>query len=194
MALPRTLTVADLYAMPESERGERYELIDGEFFVTPAPTWGHQTVSSNVVRVLDAHVHASRLGWVRDNLGLRVDERTYVIPDAVFVSRERRAIIGPMELDGAPDLIVEIHSPSTRRRDLLTKRALFARIGVREYWLIDPEALAVTVLVLEDGGFVDLAPAEQGLVTSRVLPELRLRLVDLFEDIDLVPVAPPSEE
>jgi Uma2 family endonuclease len=127
---------------------------------------------------------------VRDNLGVRVDEQTYVIPDAVFVSRERRAIIGAMELAGAPDLIVEILSPSTRRRDLMTKRALFARIGVREYWLIDPDRLSVTVLVLEEGRFVDLSPTGPGLVTSRVLPDLRLRLVDLFEDVDLVPADP----
>jgi Uma2 family endonuclease len=194
MALPRAFTVADLYALPDSERGERYELIDGELFVTPAPTWRHQTVSSNLKRVLDGHVHSLRRGWVRDNLGVRVDERTYVIPDAVFVSRERCAIIGAMELEGAPDLIVEIFSPSTRRRDLLAKRALFARMGVREYWLIDPDALLVTVLVLEEGRFVDLSPAEPGLVTSRVLPELRLSLADLFEDIDLVPATPPTQE
>jgi Uma2 family endonuclease len=194
MALPRALTVEDLYAMPEGERGERYELIDGALFVTPAPTWGHQTVSSNLVRVLDAHVHASRLGWVRDNFGVRVDDRTYVIPDAVFVSRERRHIIGATELEGAPDLIVEILSPSTRRRDLLTKRALFARMGVREYWLIDPDALAVTVLVLKGSSFVDLPPAESGLLTSRVLPELRVRLSDLFEDVDLVPGATQTQE
>ena len=194
MALPRSFTVDDLYAMPESERGERYELIDGELFVTPAPTWRHQTVSSNLKRVIDAHVYAQRLGWVRDNLGVRVSERTYVIPDAVFVSRERRAIIGAMELDGAPDLIVEILSPNTRRRDLLTKRALFARMGVREYWLIDPDALAVTVLVLEGSSFVELLPAESGLLTSRVLPELSVRLADLFEDIDIGPDTSSSQE
>lgn len=194
MALPRSFTVADLFAMPESERGERYELIDGDLFVTPAPTWRHQSVSSNLVRVLDAHVHAARLGWVRDNLGVRLNDRTYVIPDAVFVSRERRAIIGARDLKGAPDLIVEILSPSTRRRDLLTKRALFARIETREYWVIDPEALTVTVLVLEKGSFVELAPTDPEFVSSRVLPELRLRLVNLFEDIDLAPADPQSEE
>lgn len=194
MALPRSFTVADLYAMPESERGERYELIDGVLLVTPAPTWRHQTVSSNLIRALDAHVRASRLGWVRDNLGIRVDDQTFVIPDAVFVSRERRAIIGPMELAGASDLLVEILSPSTRRRDLLTKRALFARIGVREYWLIDPDALAVTVLALEEGRFVDSPQTGQGLITSCVLPAFSLRLADLFEDVDLVPAEPQSQE
>jgi Uma2 family endonuclease len=168
-------------------RGERYELVDGELLVTPAPTWRHQTVCSNLVRELDAHVRSSGLDWVRDNLGIRVDDQTYVIPDVVFVSGERRAIIRTAEVQGAPDLIVKIHSPSTRRRDLLTKRARFARVGVRDYWLVDSDTLSVTVLVLEGGRFVDVLPRDASLVPSRVLPDLQLRVADLFEDMDLTP-------
>ena len=126
MALPRHLTVADLYAMPESERGERYELIDGELWVNPAPRSRHQSVSHNLVVHLGNHVRANRLGRVRDNSGIQLGERTYVIPDVVFVARDRLSIFGEDNIEAAPDLVCEILSPSTRRQDLITRRALYA--------------------------------------------------------------------
>lgn len=112
MARPRTLTVADRYAMPESEQGERYELIDGELFVTPSPVSRHQAVSSNLLYHLSVHVRALRLGFVRDNSGVHVSERTYAIPDLVFIFRERQDIIGEANFEAAPDLVVEILSPA----------------------------------------------------------------------------------
>lgn len=187
MALPRALTVADLYAMPESERGERYELIEGVLFVTPAPTWGHQTVSGNLHFHLAVYIRSRRLGWIVGTTGVHVDDRTYVIPDLVFISRERQAIIGEANIEAAPDLVVEILSPSTRRNDLLTKRSLYARIGVREYWIIEPGTQTVTVLRLESGNYSEVPLTETGAVRSRVLPELRLTLDDVFEDVNLAP-------
>lgn len=185
MALPRTLTVTDLNAMPEGDRGERHELIDGVLLVNPAPTWRHQTVSSNLIRALDNHVRRARLGWVRDNTGVHIGERTYVIPDLVYISRERQNIIRAANIEAAPDLVCEILSPSSRRSDLLTKRSLYARIGVREYWIIDPEAESLTVLALESDSYVEIVPEKAGEVVSRVLPPLRISLSDVFEDIDL---------
>lgn len=76
MALPRTLTVADLYAMPESERGERYELFDGDLVVTPALRPRHQLVNSNLLFHLSSHVRSRRLGWVVDNVGVHVGSLT----------------------------------------------------------------------------------------------------------------------
>jgi Uma2 family endonuclease len=185
MALPRTLTVADLYAMPVSERGERYELIDGALFVTPAPTWEHQTVSSNLFFPLATYIRSMKLGWVVATPGVHVDERTYVIPDLVFIARERRDIIGEANIEAGPDLVVEILSPSTRRNDLIVKRTLYSRIGVREYWLVEPETQTVTVLTPESGGYVEVAPTATGIIRSQVLPGLHLTLVDLFEDVDI---------
>ncbi|MCA9876841.1 MAG: Uma2 family endonuclease, partial [Thermomicrobiales bacterium] len=162
--------------------------------VNPAPRSKHQSVNHNLVLHLGNYVRAHRLGRVRDNSGVHVSERTYVIPDVVFVARDHLSIFGEDSIEGAPDLVCEILSPSTRRQDLITKRALYARIGVREYWLVDPEALSVTVLVLEGDGFAELAFAEPDVVTSRVLPGLHLRLDDVFDDIDLVPAEPRPQE
>lgn len=76
MALPRSFTVADLYAMPESERGERYELIDGDLLVNPAPALRHQVISSNLFFHLSAQVRTQRIGWVGDNSGVQIGDRT----------------------------------------------------------------------------------------------------------------------
>lgn len=192
MALSRTLTVADLYAMPESERGERYELIDGELFVTPAPTWRHQTVSTNILIHFSGHVRSMRLGWVRDNVGVRIGESTYVIPDLVFISRERQNIIGEANIVAAPDLVVEILSPGTGRNDLVLKRSLYARIGVREYWIIEPVAQVMTVLRLEAGDYVEIPLAVTGAVRSDVLPGLHLTLENVFEEVDIVQPGNPG--
>lgn len=151
MALPRTLTVADLYAMPESERGERYELIDRDLRVTPAPAPAHQIISGNVMLNLELHVRANRLGRVIAAPGARVDERTYVVPDIGFIAKPRIGIIGSANVTAAPDLACEILSHANRRYDLMVKRDLYARTGVREYWLVDLAAKSVTLLTLGPG-------------------------------------------
>lgn len=133
------------------------------------------------------HVRTLRLGWVRDNSGVYVDDRTYAIPDLVFISRERLNIVGEANVEAAPDLVVEILSPSTRRNDLLIKRSLYARIGVREYWLVEPATQSITVLTPDSGGYTEVSPGGAATVASLVLPDLHLTLDDVFEDVDLLP-------
>ncbi|MFT4039132.1 MAG: Uma2 family endonuclease [Thermomicrobiales bacterium] len=184
MALPKQRhTLADLYAMPESERGERYELIDGELVVSPPPVWRHQMISTRLAAWLTMHVDSEGLGWVNSGPGVAISSRTYLIPDVVFVSRERGDIIDEAGIEGAPDLAIEILSPKTRRHDLLTKRAQYAQLGVREYWIIDPDALTIDVLALADGVYHALPQPEPGIIRSQVLPALRLSLPALFRDL-----------
>jgi len=144
-------------------------------------------VSRNLNHLPDVHVWSQRPKRERDNLGVYVDERTSVVPDAVFISRARRAAINADDVQSAPDLVCEILSPSTRRPDLLIKRALNARTGVRECWLIDTEAREVTVLALDSGACGESSPSVVATIESWVLPDLRLPLVDLFEDMVLMP-------
>ena len=98
-----------------------------------------------------------------------------------------RTFWGRPNIEGSPALVVEIVSPSTRRNDLLTKRALYARIGVCEYWLVEPVTQTVTVLALEAGRYIEVPLAEVGAVRSRVLPGLHLTHHQVFEDPDLGP-------
>ena len=158
----------------------RYELIAGEEVVNPSPTTGHQLVSGNTFRMVDRFIRAHDLGPLfTAPTDVRLSAYDVVVPDSSFVSRERSSIIGEKAIEGPPDLVVEILSPSTRRQDQVRKLALYAAWGVREYWLIDIEARAVTMLTLRDGQFVPV-PAQDGTVASVVLSGLVVTISDLF--------------
>lgn len=134
-----------------------YELIEGELYLAPAPTTKHQSVAQNLEFLLMRHVRGHHRGRI---LHTPVDvvlgegsDRSVVQPDILFVSRERMSIIEEAEVAGAPDLIVEVLSPSTADRDLGLKRTLYARSGVREYWIVDPEREQIEVHVLGEDGY-----------------------------------------
>lgn len=144
MALPQ-ITWDDVQQLPDD--GNRYEAIGGELYVTPAPSVRHQTVSfrlqREIARLLVDPGHG-RLWYAP--LGVHFpDTREGVQPDLLFVSNARRGIVAPDEIKGAPDLVVEILSPTTAGRDTGIKRALYERQGVVEYWIVDPEREAVDV-------------------------------------------------
>ena len=133
---------------------DRYELINGEFILVSAPNMPHQSASMGFIFSLGNFVESENLGRVfhaptevilTDPEGINI-----VQPDIIFVSRARESIITRANIQGAPDLLVEILSPSTGRRDRTTKRDLYARHGVKEYWLADPDAHTVTVMLLKD--------------------------------------------
>lgn len=178
------LTVEDLEFIPEERVGDRHELIDGELLVTPVPITKHQDVSLNLTLELAAFIRRRRLGklYVAPS-GVRLHPDTLVIPDIHFVAKERRAIIGEKLTDGPPDLVIEILSPGTRRRDLHAKRNLYASFGVQEYWIVDPDAETVMVLSLADGRYERIPVTEEGAITSRVLPGLELSQEQVFADI-----------
>lgn len=180
----RRLTVEDLELLPEEHEGDRQELIDGEVVVTPVPIIKHQIVSMNVTRSLDQHVRPRNLGMVFSApTGIQFSRHDLLVPDICFVSTDRLGILGEKTIDGPPDLVIEILSPGTRRRDLTTKRDLYARFGVREHWPVDPDRRTVEVLVLV-GGVYQLLPArDDGSLQSHILPDLRLTLDDVFEGI-----------
>ncbi len=164
----------------------RYELINGEFILVSAPNESHQTVELRLGARLYIFVEEdNNLGRVytapfevvlTDPEGINI-----VQPDIIFVSKEREHIITPTNIQGAPDLLIEILSPSTRRRDRTTKRDLYARHGVREYWLADPDAQTVVVMLLNDGEFE--TAREYGIedtLTSPTLEGFSVRLDSIF--------------
>ena len=131
--------------MPED--GNRYEAIDGELYVTPAPTVRHQRVSGKLGIVLHRLLEEPGHGLViAAPVGVDFpDSEEGVQPDLLFVSKARLEIVGRDWIRGAPDLVVEILSPSTAERDRTIKRKLYQRHGVAQYWLVDPEAECVEV-------------------------------------------------
>jgi len=167
MALPQ-ITWDHVQQLPDD--GNRYEAIAGELYVTPAPSVRHQTISArlyrHLVRLLEDAGHGRV--WYAP-IGVRFPATGEgVQPDLVFVSRERRGIVAPDELKGAPDLVVEILSPATAGRDTGLKRLLYERQGVAEYWEVDGEARAVDVWRFQEHPrcerFVDSLPVRMGAV------------------------------
>lgn len=180
----KRLTFEDLELLPEEHEGDRHELIDGELIVTPSPAPKHQIASRSLFRRLDRHVVENDLGEVYyAPIDIRFTPDNVLIPDIIFIARDRLHIVGPQTVDAAPDLVVEILSPGTRRRDLTTKRDLYARFGVREYWPVDLDERSVEVLALVGDAYQPLPARKDGSLQSRVLPDLRITLEDVFEGI-----------
>ena len=131
---------------------ERWELLDGELVMAPSPTTAHQRVSGKLFRLLADFVEGADLGEL---LGAPLDvvlsDTNVVQPDLLFVSTGRQHIITDTNIQGAPDLVVEILSPSTTSRDWRIKMDLYAQHGVREYWIVDPEGQRVWVMAGGDG-------------------------------------------
>ena len=172
-------TYADYCLTPDNER---YELLGGELIVAPAPNSAHQITVMELGTLLHMFVKARGLGQVFfAPYDVVLSETDVVQPDLLFISNERAYIITPANARGAPDLVVEILSPSTAERDRTFKRALYARYGVSEYWLVDPDARTITVLLLDDGAFAEAARYGTGqTLTSPTLPGFTANLDDIF--------------
>ncbi len=177
------LTYEDYLLFPDD--GKRHELLDGDHFVTPSPSTKHQRVSRNLLVALTALVRSHGLGEVFDApYDVILSEENIIQPDLLFVSTARRAIVTEANIQGAPDLIVEILSDSTRKKDELTKRKLYERFGVQEYWIVDPDLESLKIFRIEQNVFVraaELTKEANAALTSPHFPSLRLPLTEIFE-------------
>lgn len=162
-----------------------YELIRGRILMTPPPGWPHGLYGSRVVAALTNFVMADTLGLVfGSSQGFRLTGEDTVAPDIAFVSHERSAASPPpvmgKHLQAIPNLVVEILSPTTIKRDLEERKDLYARCGVEEYWVFDPAGPSVRVWALEGEGYVEIGSAHgTGRVDSRLLPGFSLALEDI---------------
>ena len=152
VAEPRRFTYDQLVAeLPETNRP--CELWDGELIMSPGPSCRHQTISHRFHRLLEDWVTAQELGEVFGApLDMVLAPHQVVQPDVMFIHRDRRHII-QRTLEGPADLVAEVLSLGGRTRDRIEKRDLYEQYGVREYWIIDPEAQTVEVLCLEAGRY-----------------------------------------
>jgi Uma2 family endonuclease len=163
--------------------GKRYELIRGEVHLSPAPTTRHQFVLQNLFLNLGPHVARQRLGEVLvAPLDVRLAVDTALQPDLIFISNARAGIIREDWIAGAPDLVVEILSPSTAAHDRAIKLALYGEAGVPWVWFLDPVAKTVEVLKLEGNKyFVDCILSGDKVLTSSLFPKWKLPLKQLFD-------------
>jgi len=155
-----SLTYEDYVLLPNDRN--RYEILEGELSVTPAPSTKHQTVSGNLFKALARHVDERHLGSLfYAPVDLILEPTSVLQPDLLFVSSARRSIITERAVEGAPDLVVEIVSPTTSRNDRVTKAQVYARHSVPVYWIIDPEQETIEIYLIEAGGY-HLAATLQG--------------------------------
>lgn len=150
---PGEWTYQDYLDLPDD--GFRYEVIGGELYMIAAPNMSHQMISGELEFALRAFVKTHRLGFVLDAPCdvLLEPGGTPVEPDILFIARERAHIITQQNVRGAPDLIIEILSPSNPEHDRERKYHLYAESGVREYWIVDPEAHTIEVFVLAERAY-----------------------------------------
>ena len=179
------LTYDDYVHFPDD--GLRHELIDGEHYVTPTPIRKHQAIATNLVGMIWSHLREHPVGRVfTAPFDVILSDFDVVEPDLLFLNNERLAEITTSPwVKGAPSLVVEIGSPSTRKRDATIKRRLYERVGVDEYWIVDPELDTIDVHRLTDGHYARTAQLtlEAGdVLQTSLLPGLTLPLSTIFED------------
>lgn len=174
-------TYKDYKSLPESETS-RYELLEGELIMVPSPTTYHQSISGNLGHILRNFVRKHNLGVVyHAPLDVVFSHEDVAQPDIFFISKERSGIITKDNVQGAPDLIVEILSPSTAERDRTYKRTLYARHSVGEYWLVDPDERTIEVTILGKAGFETVSIYRKGeILISPLLKGLCLNLEEVF--------------
>ena len=173
------LTYQDYAAL---EGDERYELLDGELILVASPNRDHQEVVMDLGFMMRTFARENDLGRVYiAPFDVLFTDTDVAQPDIMFISREREHILTPANVQGAPDLIVEILSPSSSTRDWRDKRELYAAHGVREYWIIDPANRIVSVLLLQDGVLeIEQTLTEDDTVTSTVLDGFSVSLESIF--------------
>lgn len=170
----------DLARLPED--GKRYEIIRGGLCMTLAPSMRHQRVVARLHLLLGAFIEDHRLGELyMAPADVRLSEHDVVEPDLFFIRTQNLGIIGEDFVAGAPDLVIEVASDSTRERDRTVKRELYESAGVREYWIVDPVAERITVHRREVEAFAPGFELDRAsMLTTPQLPGLEVSVADVF--------------
>lgn len=174
------LTYEHYVSLPND--GRRYEILDGGLAVNPSPRLDHQRVAQELFVVLRAWSRRHRLGEVFVvPCDVILDDTTIVVPDVVFVSKSRAAIMTARAIEGAPDLLIEVLSESTERHDRGAKMKLYARYGVDRYWIVDPDARTLEIYALSAGGYTQIGTYRDDAVVACDVPAgLELRLGEVW--------------
>ncbi|MFN3480770.1 MAG: Uma2 family endonuclease [Thermodesulfovibrionales bacterium] len=175
----KRLTIDYYKILPE---GAPYQLIEGELVMTPAPNPRHQLISANIFEKI--REFTKQLGMtLYSPIDVYLGRENAYQPDIIFISKERQDIIQEDGIYGAPDLVIEILSPSTARYDLREKFRVYERTGVKEYWIVDPDMKSVELYTNKDGQFSLIFKAEEGEIESVLLKGLKLTFQEIFSEI-----------
>jgi Uma2 family endonuclease len=175
------LTYHDYLLLPDD--GKRYEILDGDLLMTPSPVTRHQTIAMRLSHLFMTYLETHPIGVVlAAPCDVVLSEFDVVEPDLLFVRHNSAARITEKNIQGPPDVIIEILSPGTATRDRDLKRKRYELFGVQEYWLVDPDQNSLEILALQDGTYVHICRATRPTeCASPLLPGLVLNLARLLE-------------
>ena len=173
-------TYDDYAALPDD--GRRYEIVNGVLVMAPAPDLGHQSIVLRLSHYLFAHAELAGLGRVfAAPIDVELESKNVFQPDVIVLLNAHLDRVAAKRIIGAPDLVVEVASPGTAAFDRLTKYDIYARAGVREYWIVKSAQRTVEVLVLENGEYRSSGIFNgQAMLPSRVVPGLPVRVEQFF--------------
>ena len=162
--------------------GKRYEIIDGDLCVSFPPPVNHQVMIGNLLFALSSFVKSQALGEViLGPVEVYFSDTNIAQPDLIFINHARRHIVKPTKVKGAPDLVIEVLSPGTEKRDRTIKRRMYAQFGVCEYWMAKAKTATVAILRLRDGKLVPAAHlGKSDVLTSLLFPGLEIPLAEIF--------------
>ena len=185
----RPLTIADWDAMPYRD-GNRYEIIEGELFVSCSPGLTHEMVLINLILQIGRFLDENPIGVVVGGTGVILSNFSGVIPDLVFFMNEQwDTLVINDRLHGPPALVVEVLSPGSTniRRDRVSKLDLYSKHAVPEYWIVDPGIMTLERYVSQDGSLVQLETLRyEDTLTTTVIPGFSCQISDIFRRIKKV--------
>ena len=176
----KPFTYQDYALLPDD--GQLHQVIHGELIMTPSAITKHQKIVGKLYALMLMYVESNHLGEIYPApLDVVLDDFNIVQPDILFISNKNNKIIGEKNIQGAPDLVVEILSPSTGYYDLVSKKDLYAHHGVKEYWIVDPKEQWIEIFENTGKGFITkIKVTEKGEVFSTVLTGLAINLEAIF--------------
>jgi Uma2 family endonuclease len=179
------LTYDDFLLFPDD--GKRHELIDGEHYVTPSPNTKHQKIVGNLHLLIASWLEVHPIGQIfLSPYDVVFSEFDVVEPDLLYLSNERATqVITPLHAKGVPELVIEIASKGTRKRDETIKKRLYERVGVSEYWVVDPAIDMIRIYRRDGERFgrpIELSREAGDFLTTSLLPGLEMPLARIFMD------------
>jgi Uma2 family endonuclease len=162
----------------------RYEILDGELCLVSSPNTKHQRVSKKLLVALARQVEERNLGEIFvAPYDVILSDDNIVQPDILFIAGGRVGLVGELNLRGAPDLVIEILSTGSRKKDLETKKKIYARFGIGEFWIVNPDAETIEVQIWSEIGYLRHAVyAKSKCLSSPLLPSVRVPLRDIFRN------------
>jgi Uma2 family endonuclease len=177
----KLITVEELFEM-DLEEGYFYELLNGRIVKKQAPSPPHQKAVVKITTLIENFIMEHDLGdCYTSPIDVFFDKHNNAQPDILFIKKERLFIVTPDGIQGQPDLIVEVLSPSTYRNDRTSKMKIYCQFGVSEYWIVDPNNKAIEIYCLENNAYTMASIAvETGEITSKVLEGLKVDIEKIF--------------